>query len=91
MTEARRAPRLFGDRGWQHDGSRRPLTPAQVDVLCLLAQGCSVAEIADALTISVITVKHHITNARERLGARNRTEAVACWLLSLMHGDKVQA
>jgi DNA-binding CsgD family transcriptional regulator len=52
------------------------LTARQRDVLARLAAGESPAEIALALGVSAITVRNHIHSAMERLGARNRLQAV---------------
>lgn len=52
-------------------------TPREVQVLELLAQGFSNAQIAERLRISERTVKFHITSIFARLGAKRRTEAVA--------------
>jgi DNA-binding NarL/FixJ family response regulator len=53
------------------------LTSRQREVLCLLRQGYSNKEIARHLHISQHTIKAHITAILQRLGVRNRTEAVA--------------
>jgi LuxR family maltose regulon positive regulatory protein len=54
-----------------------PLTEREVEVLRLLAVGGSNATIADALVISVGTVKKHVFNLGRKLGTQNRTQAVA--------------
>jgi len=46
-------------------------------VLRLLAAGRTNQEIADALTISLNTVRHHVTNILDKTGSANRTEAAA--------------
>ena len=51
------------------------LTQRQIDVLQLVADGQPNKRIADLLGLSVHTVKLHLHNASQRLGARNRTEA----------------
>ncbi len=53
------------------------LTPRENDVLNLVAQGLSNQSIADVLVVSVPTVKVHVSNILDKLGASNRTEAVA--------------
>ncbi len=62
------------------------LTPREMDVLKLLADGCSNKEIVDALGISLPTVKLHIINLREKLGAADRTQAVvAAFKRGILH------
>ena len=53
------------------------LTPREHDVLNLVAQGRSNQAIAEALVVSLPTVKIHVSNILNKLGASNRTEAVA--------------
>ncbi|VGO20170.1 response regulator transcription factor [Pontiella sulfatireligans] len=52
------------------------LTPREIEVLTLLAEGCSNKQIVDRLGISLATVKLHILNLREKLDAMDRTQAV---------------
>jgi DNA-binding NarL/FixJ family response regulator len=52
------------------------LTPREVEVLELLAQGRSNSEIADALTLSGATVKTHVGHVLVKLGVRDRVQAV---------------
>lgn len=53
------------------------LTPREVDVLGLLAQGLQHEEIGRRLGISSETVRTHLRKACDRLGASTRTQAVA--------------
>ena len=53
------------------------LTQAQLEVLRHVDAGLSNQEIAAALAISLATVKWHLHQVFQKLGARNRTEAVA--------------
>lgn len=53
------------------------LSPRELEVLGLLARGYKNRQIADALVISLSTVKVHVRHIFEKLGARNRAEAVA--------------
>ena len=53
------------------------LTPRQREVLVKLAQGQSNQDIADALSISVATVKLHVNAVLRGLRAKNRTRAAA--------------
>lgn len=52
------------------------LTPREVDVLKLLAQGLQNKEIAAQLVITERTVKFYVSAILSKLGAGNRTEAV---------------
>ncbi len=52
------------------------LTGRQLDVLRLVAEGWSNAEIARSLYVSPSTVKTTITQLSRRLGARSRAHAV---------------
>jgi LuxR family transcriptional regulator, maltose regulon positive regulatory protein len=53
------------------------LSKRELELLTLIASGCSNKEIAAELVISVATVKRHTTNIFNKLDAKNRTEAVA--------------
>jgi DNA-binding NarL/FixJ family response regulator len=53
-----------------------PLTPREVQVLELLAEGLPNKAIAVRLHISDQTVKFHVSSISGKLGARNRTDAV---------------
>ena len=51
------------------------LTERELEVLALLVEGLSNAEIADRMYLSVAAIKYHVSNILSRLGASNRTEA----------------
>jgi DNA-binding NarL/FixJ family response regulator len=53
-----------------------PLTPREVQVLELLAEGLPNKAIAERLQISDQTVKFHVSSISGKLGAKNRTDAV---------------
>ena len=53
------------------------LTARELEVLALLARGKTDKEIAEALFLSPRTVQHHVAGALAKLGAGNRTAAVA--------------
>ena len=58
------------------DGPTEDLTPREMDVLQLLAEGLPNKEIAGRLGISEHTVKFHVNTILAKLDARTRTEAV---------------
>jgi NarL family two-component system response regulator LiaR len=51
------------------------LTEREREILALLAKGSSNLEMSNQLSISVATVKYHLTNIFTKLGAKNRVEA----------------
>ena len=67
----------FIDPAVPPSGSRGKLTRRQREILQLLADGGSTAAAAKDLGLSEETVKTHTKNVLARLGARNRTHAVA--------------
>jgi LuxR family maltose regulon positive regulatory protein len=58
-------------------GMAEPLTDRELEVLQLLAAGKSNQRIAHELVVALDTVKKHVTHVLGKLGAANRTEAVA--------------
>jgi LuxR family transcriptional regulator, maltose regulon positive regulatory protein len=54
-----------------------PLTPQEQRVLQLLAEGASNQEIANQLVIQLSTARKHVSNILGKLGAANRTQAIA--------------
>jgi DNA-binding CsgD family transcriptional regulator len=54
-----------------------PLTPRELEVLALLAEGASNKTIARRLGISVHTAKFHVGSLLDKLDAVGRTDAVA--------------
>ena len=58
-----------------HD-KHRPLTLREIEVLRLLAMALEAGEIAERLELSSHTILNHIRNARMKLNAKNRLEAV---------------
>jgi two-component system, NarL family, response regulator LiaR len=59
----------------QSPTSDSPLTPRELDVLRLIADGVGNAEIAERLHIGLGTVKGHIRDILEKLSAADRTQA----------------
>ncbi len=69
LTEFARSPEPIGEDAFEE------LTPREVEVLKELAHGASNQEIADALFISVNTVRNHVHNILQKLDVANRDEA----------------
>jgi DNA-binding CsgD family transcriptional regulator len=57
--------------------ARMSLSPREVEVLQLVAEGRSAPEIATLLFVSAGTVKTHLKNIYGKLGSRDRASAVA--------------
>jgi ATP/maltotriose-dependent transcriptional regulator MalT len=58
-------------------GLVEPLTSREQEVLRLIAEGLSNAEIAERLIVGVGTVKTHINNLFAKLDVRHRAQAIA--------------
>lgn len=59
------------------------LTPREIEILTWIAKGKSRWEVGTILNISEDTVKAHLENVRQKLGAANTTHAIA---IALLHG-----
>ena len=73
MAELNRLTAKEGKRSIQQISD--PLSEREVDVLKLLAAGCSNKEIGSRLNITEGTVKNHMTNVLGKLGVLDRTQA----------------
>lgn len=68
---------LFATQELQHlPANDYHLTERELEVLALLVQGLNNRQIAEALVISVSTVRFHVSGVFEKLGVSNRVEAV---------------
>ena len=76
-VDAAAAQERFIDPDVPPKGSRGKLTRRQREILQLLANGESTTVAARELDLSEETVKSHTKHALARLGAKNRTHAVA--------------
>lgn len=56
--------------------NEKVVTRREIDVLQLIADGCSTPEVAERLFISQKTVKNHLASIYQKLDARDRTQAV---------------
>jgi len=79
----RRAVKQETDRTEEKLFGIQNLTPAELRVLHLLAEGCDNAAIADKLVVAKRTVQNHISNLYGKLGVTTRTEAM---LYAIQHG-----
>jgi DNA-binding NarL/FixJ family response regulator len=59
------------------NGGVTGLTARELEVLALLADGCSAPAIAARLVISIYTARGHVKNVLRKLGAHSQLEAVA--------------
>jgi len=59
----------------EHPPTTDPLTPRELEVLNLLAQGNENREIAEKLVISEATTRTHVSNIMSKLHLANRTQA----------------
>jgi DNA-binding NarL/FixJ family response regulator len=78
-TITRRLVERFASRSDQAANLHRDLstlTPRELDVIQLLAQGLSNAELAATLQLSATTVKTHVTRILSKLDLRDRAQAI---------------
>ncbi len=66
---------VYGDQQVEEELSEE-ITPREIEVLRMLAEGLVNKDIAARLGISEHTVKFHISSILDKLGASTRTEAV---------------
>jgi DNA-binding NarL/FixJ family response regulator len=63
-----------------HSGDRspsaNPLSPRELEVLALIAEGCGNPEVGRRLGLGPETVKSYLSNAMRKLGTHSRTETV---------------
>jgi DNA-binding NarL/FixJ family response regulator len=70
--------RLLRQRGLPHESPNVVLTEREDQIVTLVAQGRTNAEIAAELFLSPGTVKNHIASIQNKTGTRNRV-AIAAW------------
>ncbi|MET9507303.1 LuxR C-terminal-related transcriptional regulator [Streptomyces flavidovirens] len=52
------------------------MTPRELEVLRMAAEGTPTREIADRLALSVGTVRNHLAAVASKVGARNRVDTI---------------
>lgn len=71
------------ERAWQEEQTQaevmKSLTDREREVMQLLADGKTDAEIAEALCLSTSTANTHVHNILTKLNVKNRTQAAALW------------
>jgi two-component system, NarL family, response regulator DegU len=65
------------------DADTPHLTDRERQILQMLADGCTPAEVAERLFISPKTVRNHLTKVYDRLGVSSRSQAI---VVALQHG-----
>jgi len=60
-----------------------PLTPREIEILCLLAQGCDNATIARQLVVTTRTIQNAVSTIYDKLGVTSRTQAA---LVAIRYG-----
>lgn len=85
LTYPAKASRTIGRllRGGRRDPLRRPLTPRELEVVRLVAEGRTNREIAQMLVVSLKTVQSHRTHILQKLGLHDRVDLVK---YALRHG-----
>jgi DNA-binding NarL/FixJ family response regulator len=68
---------IYLDPALQRPSPKKTLTPRELDVLRLLAEGLQHEQIGRQLGITAETVRSHVRKASDRLDATTRTQAVA--------------
>ncbi|HSN93859.1 MAG TPA: response regulator transcription factor [Anaerolineaceae bacterium] len=58
------------------DGTQSTLSPRQIEILTLVAQGQTYLEVAQTICISERTVKYHMAEILRRLHLQNRTQVI---------------
>lgn len=74
-SNERYVPKDIANRLFEAIG-REEVSPRELEVLVLVAQGCTNKDVAQKLFISDKTVRNHVTSCLLKLQAKDRTEAV---------------
>jgi DNA-binding NarL/FixJ family response regulator len=79
-------------RRWLLRAAPEPTQPTdrEMEILALVSEGLTNAQIARRLRVSDNTVKFHLQNVYLKLGVRNRTEAAAFYLRQRERGGRLR-
>lgn len=77
MTLAREGIYIFDRPSGLSFLAGKPLSAREREIWLLMAGGCSDAEIAERLALNCLTVRFHLSNVLDKLGAASRQEAAA--------------
>lgn len=77
------APSGSAGQPCDHDVARAGLTPRELEVLALIAEGLTNQELAERLFVSINTVKTYVRTAYRKIGVERRSQAV---LWTMLHG-----
>lgn len=61
------------------------LTPRERQVIALVCEGLSNQELAARLGVSQGTIRRHTSSIYAKLGAANRAQAAAIWVVGTLH------
>lgn len=78
MRQARQAEaQAEAPAGTLAGAAAEALTPQHIEILTLLAQGLTYAQIAEALCLSEATIRYHLSQIMDRLHLQNRAQVIA--------------
>ncbi len=60
----------------ENQATQKVLTARQIEILQLLSRGLSYQEVGEQLNVTTKTIKNHASAIYERLGVKNKTEAI---------------
>ncbi|HEU5397243.1 MAG TPA: response regulator transcription factor [Verrucomicrobiae bacterium] len=67
---------------------QKQITAREIEILALIAEGCSNKEIASRLSITTATARTHLSKIYRKLDVRSRTEAAVKFLRAREEGAR---
>lgn len=78
VRQARRAEaQAEAPSGTPAEAAAEGLNPQHIEILTLLAQGLTYAQIGEALCLSEATIRYHVSQIMDRLHLQNRAQVIA--------------